>query len=188
MKNYIGLYFTYREVNMLLAYSNKRKKIRKYLYDTLHPDDSIRECFSIQEIEKSDMRYFQENVDPDGLMELLDLENFVVTRIESEIIINDYEIFIQGFESKFDHVVMPFIATLSDTGISHWESIMDEIRNMGKDEFQKKLYLGFITTHDLLHNDGTLKAFQSRLEMIESFRNAVSLDDEYSVYTDLHYT
>ena len=188
MKNYIGLYFTYREVNMLVAYSNKRKKIRKYLYDTLHPDDSIRECFSIQEIEKSDIRYFQENVDPDGLMELLDLENFVVTRIESEIIINDYELFIQGFESKFDHVVMPFIATLSDTGISHWESIMDEIRNMGKDEFQKKLYLGFITTHDLLHNDGTLKAFQSRLEMIESFRNAVSLDDEYSVYTDLHYT
>lgn len=188
MKNYIGLYFTYREVNMLVAYSNKRKKIRKYLYDTLHPDDSIRECFNIQEIEKSDIRYFQENVDPDGLMELLDLENFVVTRIESEIIINDYELFIQGFESKFDHVVMPFIATLSDTGISHWESIMDEIRNMRKDEFQKKLYLGFITTHDLLHNDGTLKAFQSRLEMIESFRNAVSLDDEYSVYTDLHYT
>lgn len=188
MKNYIGLYFTYREVNMLVAYSNKRKKIRKYLYDTLHPDDSIRECFSIQEIEKSDIRYFQENVDPDGLMELLDLENFVVTRIESEIIINDYELFIQGFESKFDHVVMPFIATLSDTGISHWESIMDEIRNMRKEEFQKKLYLGFITTHDLLHNDGTLKAFQSRLEMIESFRNAVSLDDEYSIYTDLHYT
>ena len=188
MKNYIGLYFTYREVNMLVAYSNKRKKIRKYLYDTLHPDDSIRECFSIQEIEKSDIRYFQENVDPDGLMELLDLENFVVTRIESEIIINDYELFIQGFESKFDHVVMPFIATLSDTGISHWESIMDEIRSMRKEEFQKKLYLGFITTHDLLHNDGTLKAFQSRLEMIESFRNAVSLDDEYSVYTDLHYT
>lgn len=188
MKNYIGLYFTYREVNMLLAYSNKRKKIRKYLYDTLHPDDSIRECFSIQEIEKSDIRYFQENVDPDGLMELLDLENFVVTRIESEIIINDYELFIQGFESKFDHIVMPFIATLSDTGISHWESIMDEIRNMRKDEFQKKLYLGFITTHDLLHNDGTLKAFQSRLEMIESFRNMSSLDDEYSVYTDLHYT
>lgn len=188
MKNYIGLYFTYREVNMLLAYSNKRKKIRKYLYDTLHPDDSIRECFSIQEIEKSDIRYFQENVDPDGLMELLDLENFVVTRIESEIIINDYELFVQGFESKFDHVVMPFIATLSDTGISHWESIMDEIRNMRKDEFQNKLYLGFITTHDLLHNDGTLKAFQSRLEMIESFRNATALDDEYSVYTDLHYT
>lgn len=188
MKNYIGLYFTYREVNMLLAYSNKRKKIRKYLYDTLHPDDSIRECFSIQEIEKSDIRYFQENVDPDGLMELLDLENFVVTRIESEIIINDYELFIQGFESKFDHVVMPFIATLSDTGISHWESIMDEIRNTRKEEFQKKLYLGFITTHDLLHNDGTLKAFQSRLEMIESFRNMSELDDEYSVYTDLHYT
>lgn len=188
MKNYIGLYFTYREVNMLLAYSNKRKKIRKYLYDTLHPDDSIRECFSIQEIEKSDIRYFQENIDPDGLMELLDLENFIVTRIESEIIINDYELFIQGFESKFDHVVMPFIATLSDTGISHWESIMDEIRNMRKDEFQKKLYLGFITTHDLLHNDGTLQAFQSRLEMIESFRTTSLLDNEYSVYTDLHYT
>lgn len=188
MKNYIGLYFTYREVNMLVAYSNKRKKIRKYLYDTLHPDDSIRECFSIQEIEKSDIRYFQENVDPDGLIELLDLENFVVTRIESEIIINDYELFIQGFESKFDHIVMPFIATLSDTGISHWESIMDEIRNMERDEFQKKLYLGFITAHDLLHNDGTLQAFQSRLEMIESFRNVRSLDDEYNIYTDLHYT
>lgn len=188
MKNYIGLYFTYREVNMLVAYSNKRKKIRKYLYDTLHPDDSIRECFSIQEMEKSDIRYFQENVDPDGLIELLELENFVVTRIESEIIINDYELFIQGFESKFDHIVIPFIATLSDTGISHWESIMDEIRNMGKDEFQKKLYLGFIATHDLLHNDGTLKAFQSRLEMIESFRNMRSLDEECNIYSDLHYT
>lgn len=188
MKNYIGLYFTYREVNMLVAYSNKRKKIRKYLYDTLHPDDSIRECFSIQEIEKSDIRYFQENVDPDGLIELLELENFVVTRIESEIIINDYELFIQGFESKFDFIVMPFIATLSDTGISHWESIMDEIQNMGKDEFQKKLYLGFIATHNLLHNDGTLKAFQSRLEMIESFRNKKSLDDDYNNYIALHYT
>ena len=113
MKNYIGLYFTYREVNMLLAYSNKRKRIRRYLSDTLHPDDSIRECFSIQEIEKEDMRYFQDTIDPDGLMELLDLENFTVTRIESEIILNDYEAFIQSFESKFDHIVMPFIATLS---------------------------------------------------------------------------
>ena len=188
MKNYIGLYFTYREVNMLVAYSNKRKRIRRYLSDTLHPDVSIRECFSIQEIEKEDMRYFQDTVDPEGLMELLDLENFTVTRIESEIILNDYEVFIQGFESKFDHIVMPFIATLSDTGISHWESIMDEVRNMRKDEFQNRLYLGFIMTHDLLHNDGTLQAFQSRLEMIESFRSIRSLDDECSIYSDLHYT
>lgn len=188
MKNYIGLYFTYREVNMLIAYSNKRKRIRRYLSDTLHPDDSIRECFSIQEIDHTDMKYFQNHVDPDGLMELIDLENFTVTRIESEIIINDYELFIQGFESKFDHIVMPFIATLSDTGISHWESIMDEIRTMRKDEFQNKLYLGFISTHDLLHNDGTLQAFQSRLEMIESYRSMMCLDDEYRVYNDLHYT
>lgn len=184
MKKLYGLFFSYREVNLLIAFSNKKKKIKKYLYETLHLDDEVLSYFSFNDITQE----WLEGLDHWNKIELIEEMDIVMPSIEWEIIHRDYEFYHTGFRSRFDHTIMPVIYGLSNAGIDHWNGIMEEIKSYSDKEFEDRLYYGFIRSHDLLHNDGTLQAFTNRLEMINSFREGKLLDKECDMYSDLYYT
>lgn len=184
MKKLYGLFFSYREVNLLIAYSNKKKKIKRYLYETLHLDDEVLSYFSFNDITQE----WLEGIDHWDKIELIEEMGVIMPSIEWEIIHKDYDFYRTGFRSRFDNIIMPFIYVLDEDGINHWNEIMKRINSYSDKEFEDRLYSGFIHFHALMNNDGTIQAFINRLEMINSFREGKLLDSECDMYSDLYYT
>ena len=184
MKKLYGLFFSYREVNLLIAFSNKKKKIKRYLYETLHLDDEVLSYFSFNDISQE----WLEGLDHWDKIELIEEMNIIMPSVEWDIIHRDYDFYHTGFKSRFDHTILPFIYSLNESGIEHWNEIMKEINSYSDKEFEDRLYYGFIRSHSLLNNNGTLQAFTNRLEMINSFREGKLLDSECDMYSNLYYT
>lgn len=184
MKKLYGLFFSYREVNLFIAYSNKKKKIMRYLCNTLHINEDDMELFSVQEIPED----WVHNISDYESTFLIEEIGIIMTSIEWEIIHNGYKVFIEEQCPHFNELVNPFIYALDEDGINHWNEIMKRINSYSDREFEDRLYSGFIHFHALMNNDGTIQAFINRLEMINSFREGKLLDDECDMYSDLYYT
>ena len=56
MKEWYVLFFSYRNITLFVSYSNKRKRIKRYLYDTLHLEENVLQYFSIEKIDKEWIR------------------------------------------------------------------------------------------------------------------------------------
>lgn len=184
MKKLYGLFFSYREVNLFIAYSNKKKKIMRYLCNTLHINEDDMELFSVQEITED----WVHNISDYESTFLIEEIGIIMPSIEWEIIHKDYDFYRTRFRSRFDNTIMPFIYVLDEDGINHWNEIMKRINSYSDKEFEDRLYSGFIHFHALMNNDGTIQAFINRLEMINSFREGKLLDSECDMYSDLYYT
>lgn len=184
MKKIYGLFFSYREVNLFIAYSNKKKKIMRYLCDTLKINEDDMELFSIQEINEE----WLQGIHQYELSILMEENNFMLTSIEWEIIHKEYKLFQNRFDGSFQRELKVFGLSMDDFGRYHLNIAIESISSYSNKEFENRLYKGFILSHSLLNSDGTIQAFTNRLEMINSFREGKLLDSECDMYSDLYYT
>lgn len=184
MKKIYGLFFSYREVNIFIAYSNKKKKVMRYLCNTLHLNDEITELFAIQEIDEE----WLNNIPHHNSVFLIEDAGIVMPSIEWEIIQKEYTFFQKRFNTTFQTDLLVLGMSMDESGKYYWNEAMKEINSYSDKEFEDRLYYGFIRSHALLNNDGTLQAFTNRLEMINSFREGKLLDSECDMYSDLYYT
>ena len=184
MKEWYGLFFSYGNITLFVSYSNKMKRIKRYLYDTLHLDEIALECFSIEKITKDWIR----DKDSYEQVELIEENGYVFTELEWDVIHREFDLYKNSINSRFNQTVLPIITILSESGRNHWNEIMKEINSMGDKEFEDNLYMGFIANHSLYNNDGTVEAFLNRMDTLHSYTNERELDLECDLRSRLDYT
>lgn len=184
MKEWYGLFFSYRNITLFVSYSNKMKRIKRYLYDTLHLDDKALECFSIEKITKDWIK----DKDSYEKVELIEENGYIFTELEWDVIHREFDLYKNSMNSRFNQTILPIITILNESGRNHWNEIMKEINSMGDKEFEDKLYMGFITNHSLYNNDGTVEAFLNRMDTLHSYMNERELDLECNLRSRLDYT
>ena len=92
MKILYGLLFNYQNINTIIAYSKKVKRIQKYLNETLHLNQNVKKYLSIIQIENTLQNNLYYNGDFNNL-ELVSFGGFIFTQEEWEILDEEYEEF-----------------------------------------------------------------------------------------------
>ncbi len=186
MKVLYGLLFNYQNINMIIAYSKKSKRIQKYLNETLHLNQNVKKYFNIIQLENTlqNNLYYRGNFK--GL-ELLSFGGFVFTQEEWEILDEEYESFKLKADSSVK-IISTIIDALSYQSKLNWIKIAEEINRMDSTDMDTQLYGSFIRNHELYNNDGDIKAFLNRIESVKAYRENKYYDRECSDFIKLPYT
>lgn len=186
MKMLYGLLFSYQNLNMIIAYSKKAKRIQKYLNETLHLNQNVKKYFSIIQLENTlqNNLYYMGNFKSS---ELISFGGFVFTQEEWEIIDEEYEAFKLKADSSVK-IISTIIDALSYQSKLNWIKIAEEINRMDSTDMDTQLYGSFIRNHELYNNDGDIKAFLNRIESVKAHRENKYYERECSQFIQLPYT
>ena len=174
-----------KEPRILLAWSKKQKNVIKYLEKTIKPigdyDQFLEIVFS--ELNPLDCPFvlgFEKN-------RINAFGGFYLTEEEWEIIDQEFDKYKYALSRSLMDVRI-LIDALSQASRNYWADIEEEISDTDEDVFNLQLYASFIRNHDLLNGDGTFKAIQNRLQMIQAYQTDIEMIKEYQVKMSLPYT
>ena len=186
MKILYGLLFNYQNINTIIAYSKKVKRIQKYLNETLHLNQNVKKYFSIIQIENTlqNNLYYRGNFKGS---ELISFGGFVFTQEEWEILDEEYEEFKLKADSSV-RIISTIIDALSYQSKLNWIKIAEEINRMDNSDMDMQLYGSFIRNHELYNNDGDIKAFLNRITSVKAHRENKYYERECNQYRELPYT
>ena len=186
MKILYGLLFNYQNINTIIAYSKKVKRIQKYLNETLHLNQNVKKYLSIIQIENTlqNNLYYRGNFKGS---ELISFGGFVFTQEEWEILDEEYEEFKLKADSSV-RIISTIIDALSYQSKLNWIKIAEEINRMDNSDMDMQLYGSFIRNHELYNNDGDIKAFLNRITSLKAYRENKYYERECSQYVALPYT
>ena len=186
MKVLYGLLFNYQNINTIIAYSKKVKRIQKYLNETLHLNQNVKKYLSIIQIENTLQNNLYYNGDFNNL-ELVSFGGFIFTQEEWEILDEEYEEFKLKANSSVK-IISTIIDALSYQSKLNWIKIAEEINRINDTDMDIQLYGSFIRNHELYNNDEDITAFLNRITSLKAYRENKYYDGECSQYVALPYT